>query len=118
MEEKHFEEWIVVKSDLHNKSTLRDIKEGNIYWCAVGENVGVEINGKSETFARPVVIMKKLSKFGFMGIPLTSQSHSGSWYVPFVKKMSPNLATRVDGYPRIYLHYSTVVCCRQVCYMI
>ena len=84
MEEKHFEEWIVVKSDLHNKSTLRDIKEGDIYWCAVGENVGVEINGKSETFARPVVIMKKLSKFGFMGIPLTSQPHSGSWYVPFV----------------------------------
>lgn len=31
MEEKHFEEWIVVKSDLHNKSTLRDIKEGDIY---------------------------------------------------------------------------------------
>ena len=145
-DEKHFEEWIVVKSDLHEKSVVRNIKEGDIYWCAVGENVGVEINGKSETFARPVVILKKLSRYGFMGIPLTSQPHDGSWYIPFIfkqqreyavlaqarvfsvsrlykkmgmlphsdleiirdgfhalfcKKMSPNLATRVDGYSRI-----------------
>ena len=46
MEEKHFNEWIVVKTFLHNKATIRDIKEGDVYWCAVGENVGVEINGK------------------------------------------------------------------------
>ncbi|MBQ9484707.1 hypothetical protein IJU85_01210 [Candidatus Saccharibacteria bacterium] len=113
MEEKHFEEWIVVKSDLHNKSTLRDIKEGDIYWCAVGENVGVEINGKSETFARPVVIMKKLSKFGFMGIPLTSQPHSGSWYVPFVllKKCPLILRLGWTGIPEYRCYYNTCVYC-------
>ena len=27
--------------------------------------------------------MKKLSKLGFMGVPLTSQKKSGSWYVEF-----------------------------------
>jgi hypothetical protein len=27
--------------------------------------------------------MKKLSKFGFMGIPLTSQEKTGSWYAEF-----------------------------------
>ena len=50
----------------------------------MGENVGVEINGKREFFLRPVLIYKKLSKFGFMGIPLTSQLHTGSWYVEFI----------------------------------
>lgn len=49
----------------------------------MGKNVGVEINGKQEFFLRPVLILKKLSGLGFMGIPLTSQSHNGSWYVSF-----------------------------------
>ena len=49
----------------------------------VGENVGVEINGKGRAFMRPVLIYKKLSKFGFIGVPLTSQPHNGNWYVDF-----------------------------------
>ncbi len=39
------------------------------------------INGKSEYFSRPVLVFKKLSHLGFMGIPMTSQPHTGSWYV-------------------------------------
>ena len=27
--------------------------------------------------------MKKLSRLGFMGVPLTSQEKTGSWYAPF-----------------------------------
>lgn len=104
--EKHFKEWIVVKSDLHEKATVRDIKDGDMYWCAVGENVGVEINGKSETFARPVVVLKKLSKYGFMGVPLTSQEHSGSWYTPFIFKDRQEYAVlaqaRVFSVSRLY----------------
>ncbi|MBQ3353239.1 type II toxin-antitoxin system PemK/MazF family toxin [Candidatus Saccharibacteria bacterium] len=104
--EKHFEEWIVVKSDLHGKGVLRDIKDGDVYWCAVGESVGVEINGKSETFARPVVVLKKLSKYGFMGVPLTSQEHNGSWYAPFVFKNRQEYAVlaqaRVFSVSRLY----------------
>lgn len=43
----------------------------------------MEINGKSEYFSRPVLVLKKLSRYGFMGVPITSQSHGGSWYVSF-----------------------------------
>lgn len=63
---------------------MRTIKEGEVWWCGVGENVGVEINGKDSYFARPVVILKKLSRYNFIGIPLTSQLHSGTWYVTFM----------------------------------
>ena len=52
-------------------------------WCSCGENVGVEINGKSRLFTRPVLVYKKLSRFGFIGIPLTSQKKTGSWYVEY-----------------------------------
>ena len=82
--EKHFEEWIQLKEKLHYGGKAPRILEGEVWWCSFGENVGVEINGKSARFTRPVLIMKKLSKFGFMGIPLTSQPKTGSWYAKFV----------------------------------
>jgi mRNA interferase MazF len=82
-EEKRFPEWMECKEHIHNVGRLSAIKEREVWWVAVGENVGVEINGKSGRFSRPVLIYKKLSKFGFLGIPLTSQEHGGSWYVPF-----------------------------------
>ena len=72
MEEKHFWEWIELKERLHFVGNYPPIKEGQIWWCAVGENIGAEINGKNHTFSRPVLIMKKLSQYSFMGIPLTS----------------------------------------------
>ena len=82
-DEKHFEEWIQLKEKLHSKGKAPRIRQGEVWWCSLGENVGVEINGKSARFTRPVLIMKKLSRYGFMGIPLTSQSKTGSWYASF-----------------------------------
>lgn len=48
------------------------ITEGEVWWVAIGENVGVEINGKSRYFSRPVIVFRKLSHLGFMGIPLST----------------------------------------------
>ena len=77
--------WFPVKEQKHNtlERKIPRISEGEIWWVAVGENVGVEINGKSEYFSRPVLMFKKLCHLGFMGIPLSTQEHSGSWYVNF-----------------------------------
>ncbi|MBR3236566.1 type II toxin-antitoxin system PemK/MazF family toxin [Candidatus Saccharibacteria bacterium] len=80
---KDFDGWIKVKSNVHFSGRIPDIKDGEVWWCAVGENVGIEINGKSNVFSRPVLIFKKLSRFGFLGVPLTSKKHVGSWYVQF-----------------------------------
>ena len=77
--------WFPVKERKHNTlaKKIPRITEGEVWWVAVGENVGVEINGKSEYFSRPVLVFKKLSHLGFMGIPLSTQEHGGSWYVNF-----------------------------------
>jgi|GluameStandDraft_1065615.scaffolds.fasta_scaffold49570_1 mRNA interferase MazF len=106
MEGKRFEEWIEVKSDLHKIAIVRRIREGEIWWCALGENVGVEINGKSKTFARPVLILRKLGKYSFMGIPLTSKEHEGSWYAMFYFRNTAQYAAlaqaRVVSVSRLY----------------
>ena len=78
-----FAEWFPLKEQKHNTIKLPKVTDGDVWWCAVGENIGVEINGKSEYFSRPVVVYKKLSHLGFVGIPLTTKKHQGSWYVEF-----------------------------------
>ena len=111
-EEKHFDEWNDVKKTRHSFNRVPAIKEGEIWWCAMGENVGVEINGKHERFSRPVLVFKKLSQFGFMGIPLTSQEHQGEWYVSFIfrnKKQTAALAqARVMSVARLCEKMGTI----------
>ena len=77
--------WFPVKETKHNieAAKIPKVTDGEVWWVAVGENVGVEINGKSEYFSRPVLVFRKLSHLGFMGIPLSTQEHNGSWYVNF-----------------------------------
>lgn len=106
MEEKHFGEWIELKEKLHRGNSAPKISEGDIWWCGVGENVGIEINGKSRRFSRPVLVMKKLSSQGFMGIPITSQEKTGSWYAAFEflnkKQFAAVCQARVMSASRLY----------------
>ena len=81
-EEKRFDEWMKLKSRLHNMERIRNIHEGGVVVC-YGRKWGMEINGKNEVFSRPVLVLRKFSRFGFMGIPLTSQIHDGAWYCKF-----------------------------------
>ena len=86
VEDRKYEEWMPVKKKIHNDGIMRKFKEWELWWCAIGENVGVEINGKGSMFVRPVVIYHKFSRFGFMGIPLTTKDHTQEapdWYVKF-----------------------------------
>ena len=80
---EEFLEWNLLKSRLHCYAGTPIFHDGEIWWTAVGKNIKVEINGKSEKFSRPVLILKKLSKDGFIGVPLTSQNKTGTWYVSF-----------------------------------
>lgn len=106
MEEKHFGEWIELKEKLHFGNSAPKVSDGDIWWCGFGENVGIEINGKNSRFSRPVVIMKKLSRYGFMGVPLTSQEKTGTWYAEFEflgkKEFAAVCQARVMSVSRLY----------------
>ncbi len=82
-DDERFDEWNELKKKLNHSGGRPTIREGEIWWYAAGANIGIEIDGKGKRFSRPILIMTKLSKDGFMGIPLTSQEKSGSWYVSF-----------------------------------
>ncbi len=55
----------------------------DIWWVSIGENIGSEINGKSELFSRPAIIFRKLSHGLYFVIPTSTKSKEGTWYVPF-----------------------------------
>ena len=46
----------------------------------MGANVGFEQNGKSESFERPILVLRKFSKDMFLGVPLTSKIKTGFYY--------------------------------------
>ena len=112
VEEKRFDEWITQKKHLHNTGGIPVIKEGEVWWCGLGENIGIEINGKNELFSRPVVIVKKLSRYGFLAVPLTSKEHNGTWYASFIFKDKTQYAAlaqiRVVSVSRLYKRMGTI----------
>ena len=61
-------------------------KEGEIWWCYLGENIGTEIIGKGSKFMRTVIIYKKLSAYTFLGIPTSTKIKEGQWYVNFTHR--------------------------------
>ncbi len=65
---------------------MRPLRPGDIWWASVGENVGSEINGKSELFSRPVIILRKLSHGFYFVLPTTTRDRTGTWFVPFRHK--------------------------------
>ena len=55
---KRFLEWIGLKEKLHHTEHQPPLfKEGEVWWCYIGENVGVEVNGKGKQFTRPALIL-------------------------------------------------------------
>lgn len=80
---KDFKGWIKLKEKIHYRKRVCSFKTGEIWWSSIGENVGSEICGKGKTYTRPILIFKKLDKYSFWAIPLTSKPHTGSWYIHF-----------------------------------
>jgi mRNA interferase MazF len=83
---KDFTNWIKKKESLDQKEHDRNlfIYQREVWWCSMGVNVGVEIDGKNENFERPVLVIKKFNGLMFWGIPLTSK-HKTNDYVIEVK---------------------------------
>lgn len=78
-----FNIWNRLKQKLEINKYVPHIKEGQIWWSSLGKNLGVEMNGKNAPFSRPVLIFRKLNRWSFLAVPLTSQKKTGPWYVGY-----------------------------------
>jgi len=77
-----FIEWIGLKQRLHSAEHKPPfVSERDIWWASLGENVGSEVNGKSDRFSRPVLILRKLAHGFYLVAPTTTKQREGTWYV-------------------------------------
>ena len=84
---KRFMDWIRAKIIINYKersSTI--IKEREVYWCSLGENIGDEENGKGEGFRRPILIFKKFNNRVFWGIPMSTKNKENVYYLKVILK--------------------------------
>lgn len=77
---KDFAGWFGIKKRIHESGQYPFFHEGEIWWSALGTNVGFEEDGKNENFERPVLIFKKFNKEVFWGLPATTKQRSGRYY--------------------------------------
>lgn len=71
--EKNFDGWNAEKKKLHGHAFADYVHTREVWWCAVGVNVGVEADGKHDNFERPVLVLRKFSRDAVLVVSLTSR---------------------------------------------
>lgn len=72
---KDFDGWNTKKKRVHDRTHRPFYHERELWWCALGVNVGFEQDGTGEEYYRPVLVLKGLSAETCFVIPLTTSSH-------------------------------------------
>ncbi|OHA18923.1 MAG: hypothetical protein A3C08_02520 [Candidatus Taylorbacteria bacterium RIFCSPHIGHO2_02_FULL_47_18] len=78
--QKDFDVWNKRKKIIDGEKRNPDFHEREIWWCAIGVNVGSEQHSQTSDYSRPVVIVKKFTRDVFWAIPLTTKIKDG---IPF-----------------------------------
>ena len=79
---RDYKKWADVQERLNNKRKEKFFNEREIWWCAIGANIGYEIDGKGRRFTRPVVILRKFSANSCLVVPLSTRTKPGLYYLP------------------------------------
>ena len=71
---KEFDVWNVNKKNIQDKKPSGvKFHPREVWWCALGVNIGSEQDGIGDNFERPVVIIKNLSPSTFIILPLSTK---------------------------------------------
>ena len=81
---KDFQKWHTQKESLHQEKERPFFHESEVWFSALGANVGFEQDGRGESFLRPVVAVKKFNQEVFWGLPLTKTQKQGLYYFTFM----------------------------------
>ena len=79
-------DWTRIKARLQisNNSLFPYKKE--IWWASLGQNIGVEINGKNNRFERPVLVIKVFNLDSLLIIPITSHVNKNIFVFQFTNQ--------------------------------
>ena len=80
--EKDFTGWCKKKEFLHNVSDKKIVyfRNKEIWWCALGINIGFEQDGKNKQYERPVLVLKKVNRYLALVVPLSTKIKEHPYY--------------------------------------
>ena len=84
--EKDFDHWNEKKKYTHKREFADHVHEREVWWSALGVNIGVEIDGKHENFERPVLVVRKFNNDSVLVVPITSRVKETPYHVPYIHK--------------------------------
>jgi len=103
---QEYDKWNEIKKETQKDKKIRLYKERDIFFIKMGQNIGYEQNGKGENFVRPIVILKRITKDMFIGVPLSSQIKVGSWFYAFEFTTKDKISQNIAIIPQLKM-YST-----------
>jgi mRNA interferase MazF len=80
---KEFDRWNEKKKALDRTEFDDYVHEREVWWCALGLNVGVEADGKNDDFDRPVLVLRKFNRDSVLIVPLSSRIKDNPYHVKF-----------------------------------
>lgn len=78
---KIFASWTKLKIRIHASEKEIHFHEREMWWVSLGQNIGVESNGKNTNFERPMIILKRFNKSSFLGVVVSSIKNEGKYYL-------------------------------------
>jgi mRNA interferase MazF len=70
---KDFYDWNKKKIKIDGYKEFQHPKEGEIWWCRLGVNIGCEVYGKGKEYTRPVLIINEEGSENCICIPISSK---------------------------------------------
>ena len=77
---KDFDEWNKDKKRLHKGNGKAYAYPREVWWCALGLNIGAEIDGKNENFERTVLVLRVYNKETLLVLPITSKEKCDAFH--------------------------------------
>jgi len=83
--DKDFDGWNKEKKQIHWKKHRIFCHPREIWWCALGVNIGFEQDGTGRNFDRPVLVIRGFNENIFLGVALTGIKRKSQYYLPIGK---------------------------------
>ena len=91
---KDFDHWNTIKKSVDARTDTISLyfRERDVWWAAIGTNIGFEQDGKGERAQRPVLVLRKFNRHVLLVIPLSTRHKPGNKY--YISLTSPDAVER------------------------
>ncbi|MFZ2522105.1 MAG: type II toxin-antitoxin system PemK/MazF family toxin [Minisyncoccia bacterium] len=84
-DDKEYDLWNELKKKIQSDTSEPDYfpKEGEVWMCSLGKNIGFEQNGSGSNFSRPILVVKKFNNHMFWCASLSTKQKKFDFYFNF-----------------------------------